>query len=408
MNIETSIGRDGAESGELSGQYSRAELYDIIYDLHEKIAELQSELPSERDFTATHVLDTMYDLTDESLLMKIELFRGRLSELEKKKRGRLAVVRTVEITIVQDVPVNENGLQNRKPQIPEDVLRIREGFLEEDTPKSIEDAAELWQLKFGDTLPTAALLVQLFEERLYFSPEIIEELGGVDALCQAVERLMDTTLHVRRPDKNRTKAGLEMPHRWDLATMQDAADLWKRQFPDEIPTGPAIAAKHLEGKYPSVTTIQRLGGVRLLQVTLGYKVAEVKEIVIDEVKMQKYVEAWKKIFPGLRPTRRLIDEKYAQNIPGWVYTSQTIIRAGGIEEFRRRLGYIEEERPTLRSLAEEWYEKFGMRKPTKLLIVKLASEGKFATYSMVRSCGGVTQLQAEIEVVRRLKRKSNE
>jgi len=408
MNIEASVGYGDAESGEFVGQYSRSQLYDAIYELHEKITDLQTELLLEQDGAATHLLDTMYDLADESLLLRMELLCRRLSELEKKKMGRPVVVRSVEFMSAENVLPDGNMSQPYKPKIPEDVLRIREGFLEEDMPKTIEDAAELWCLKFKKTLPTAESLVQLFEERLYFSPEIIEDLGGIDALRQSVEQLMDGTLHIQRPEKNRAKAGLEIPRRWNLATMQDAADLWERQFPGERPTGPAIEARHREGKYPSTATIHLLGGTRLLQTTLGYEVGESKEIVIDEVKMQKYVEAWAKTFPGLRPTLRLIDQKNAQNVPGWSYSSQSIVRAGGIGEFRRRLGYEEQERPTLRSLAEKWYEKFGMRKVTKSLIEELAGKGEFVTYSMVRACGGVVKLQAEIEVVRRLKQEASE
>lgn len=253
----------------LPEEYSQARLLEIIYDLHEKIAKIQENIKITTSSFGDIITDDLEYLdfySDEELRGRAELLCQRFNELQKRIVGRAAIEKSEEIVMVTP---GESHLYSRLfPHIPEEIIRIRERLLHHETPTTMEGAAESWVLKFGDEVPNEFLLEQLHQQRLYFSPKIIEDLGGVDLLTKLVDGLVMNTWNVR------------------------------------------IFAKKSELSHEK-----------------------------PEVRMNLLVDAWDLAFPGERPTLALIDEKYAQKLPGWSWTSSMIKEMGGIKEFRRRLGY---------------------------------------------------------------------
>jgi superfamily II DNA or RNA helicase len=237
------------------------------------------------------------------------------------------------------------------------------GFEARPATGTIEEAAALWRETFGDQEPTTKKIQEASQNGLYVSNTIIQRFGGISSLRRAL--------------------GFE--EATPIQDINEAAELWRENFGNRIPTEGGIIEAAESGQFISINTLYRLGTISSLKQALGFETRPVVETIEDAAAL------WRESFGDEEPTTKKIQEASKQNS----YISwNTLSKLGGIDALQQTLGFVS--RPTadtIEDAAALWRQNFGDETPTQEKISKASKEKLFISPSSITKLGGMSALK---------------
>ena len=230
---------------------------------------------------------------------------------------------------------------------------------------SLQEAAELWRENFGEEEPTLEKIKSASEQSIFVSIAIISKFGGI----------------------NKLKEVLGHGDKFNIKTIQEAAELWRENFGEEEPTWEKIKNASKNNLFISANKITSIGGIRAFKESLGF-------VNRPEVRsLEEAAQLWRESFGLLEPTYTTVD---AASKDGDFISTATIKKLGGMDALKTLLGFentADDLPKTLQEAANLWRERFGDQEPSQVKIKESSRAGEFISNGQLDKLGGLIALK---------------
>jgi hypothetical protein len=191
-----------------------------------------------------------------------------------------------------------------------------------------------------------------------------------------------------------TKARL----RAEASTIEEAAELWERNYPGVRPTKDVVDEASKANKFISRSYLHKLGGEVALKRQLGYKVDRPDPLRIASI--EDLASLWRDSFGDTRPSKALIAQASKDKL---FVEYRTLRNFGGLNALLIALGQETKHVAvswshlgSINDVASLWLEKAGDMEPKVSTVTELAKKRQFPSVATIAKYGGLRALQQTV------------